>query len=184
MSTLTLSLMADEPKERKAYAYGDEECSARIANYDAENGYDQEPGQLTWLNSARITTDPTEDAVHCIISVGDPRGGFCFTVRRLLDGGLIIHMPHPGEGLPHMALKELSPGTFEVGHYDPSAPLHYGGRADFSDPEPETPDDAVPDLLGACELISHWECECIDGEPQPHCAICVARAAITKARKE
>lgn len=107
------------------YVYDGEECSVRISNGAAENGYEQDPGPLTWLNSARITADPEEDAVHCVVSVGDPRGGFCFTVRRMSDGRLAISYPYPGEGMAHMKTEQADyPGTlFVVG--------------DFSDPEPE-----------------------------------------------
>ena len=134
---LTLQLLADEVRkvdneETIGMSY-DGIASVRIANEAAENGYEQEPGPLTWLNSARITTDPGDDAVYCTISVGDPRGGFSFAVRRLTDGRLVIHTPYPGEGLPHMATKLVHPGTLVVGHYDPSKPDNYGGDTDFSD---------------------------------------------------
>lgn len=102
----------------------DESATVRISNDDAENGYPQEPGPLTWLNSASITADPDEDAVHCVVSVGDPRGGFCFTVRRLTDGRLVIHTPYPGESMPHQETKHSHDGTLEV-------------IGDFSDPDPE-----------------------------------------------
>lgn len=93
---------------------GAKSAPARIANDAAENGYDQAPGPLTWLNSARVTADPGEDAVHCVVSVGDPRGGFCFTVRRLSDGRIVLHTPHPGQGMPHMRIREIEPGTYEI----------------------------------------------------------------------
>ena len=113
-----------------------EDASVRISNPDAENGYVQEPGPLTWLNSARITTSPEEDAVHCVVSVGDPRGGFCFTVRRLSDGRIVIHTPHPGEGMAHVDTRELHPGTLEL------VTSHRGGTAaDFSDEEPDEDDE-------------------------------------------
>ena len=94
------------------YIY-DGEVTVRISNPIAENG---EPcrGPLSWLNSARITADMDEDAVYCLVSVGDPRGAFCFTVRRLDDGTLIIHTPYPGEGMPHMKTTDLHPGTLQV----------------------------------------------------------------------
>lgn len=87
-----------------------------------------EVGPFAWCNSAAITLDPEDNAVHCSISVGDPRGAFTFTVRQIptsyngdgtisnpdLAGKLIIHTPYPGEGLPHMETIELRPGTLEV----------------------------------------------------------------------
>ena len=105
-----------------------DEVTVRISNPQAENGYPQDPGPLTWLNSARITASPDDDAVYCIVSVGDPRGGFCFTVRRLSDGRLIVHVPHPGESLPHAATTQMHEGTLLV-------------EGDYSDPEPESDDD-------------------------------------------
>jgi len=108
----------------------------RIANPNKESGYvsaDDTP--VSWLNSARISVDDEDDAVRCIVSVGDPRGGFCFTVRRLSDGRLVILTPHPGESLPHMATRALSPGTYEVGYYDPDAEDNYGGPVIFGDDE-------------------------------------------------
>lgn len=122
MAYITLEIQGDEGESYDSACEGD--ATARISNDAAENGYEQEPGPLTWLNSARITTDPEDDAVHCVVSVGDPRGGFCFTVRRTPKGVLLIHMPTPGERLPHMDTEEHHPGTLIV-------------KGDFSDPELE-----------------------------------------------
>lgn len=97
------------------YEPGDgEERSIRFSNADAENGYDQCAGPLSWVNSARITLDPDEDAVHCVVSVADPRGGFCFTIRRRTDGQLLIHTPYPGESLPHCTTTLHHEGTLLV----------------------------------------------------------------------
>ena len=137
MTMLTAEIQCDEitKSERdEAAGYAEAECTVRISNDAAENGYDQEPGPLTWLNSARITTDPNDDAVHCLVSVGDPRGAFCFTVRRLQDGRLMIHMPYPGESMPHEATKQIHDGTLEVVH-------HNGEPISFADPEPEEDED-------------------------------------------
>jgi len=112
----------------------DGECSVRISNVAAENGCEQDPGPLTWLNSARITADPAEDAVHCVVSVADPRGGFCFTVRRLRDGGIVIHTPYPGEGMAHVETKQNHPGTLFLVD-DQGKPI------DYTDEVPETDDD-------------------------------------------
>lgn len=108
----------------------DNDMVVRIINLDGINGSRQEPGPLTWLNSARLIVDQDEDAVHCLISVDDPRGAFRFTVRRHFEtGALIISTPYPGDGGGHMAVKQLQPGMLEVGHYDPSKPDNYGGGA-------------------------------------------------------
>lgn len=76
---------------------------------------------LSWVNSAGIHADPDEDSITVSISVGDPRGAFTFTVRRIPDdapnspGRLVLHTPYPGEPLPHAALTEHHPGTFLIG---------------------------------------------------------------------
>ena len=140
----SVQMQADEVTDSgrgEACGYADGEATVRIANEAKESGYEIEPGPLDWLNSARITTDPGDDAVHCVVSVGDPRGGFGFTVRRLSDGRLVIHTPYPGEGLPHMATRQINPGTLEVGHYDPDKPENYGGPTDFTSETPETDED-------------------------------------------
>lgn len=84
--------------------------------------HDPEPIALTWVNSAGIHLNEGDDSVTVTISVGDLRGAFAFTVRRIpadadseLAGRLIMHMPYPGEGSPHMATKELHPGTLLIG---------------------------------------------------------------------
>lgn len=79
-----------------------------------------EPIPLSWANSAHITFDDADDAIHVSVSVGDPRGRFVFTVRRWRndegEDALLIHTPYPGEGMPHMPLTEIRPGTYQVGH--------------------------------------------------------------------
>ncbi|WP_106586004.1 hypothetical protein [Murinocardiopsis flavida] len=84
--------------------------------------HDPAPIPFAWCNSAAITTEESDDAVTVALSVGDPRGAFCFTVTRIPDdaesdlaGCLLLHTPHPGEPAPHAALTELHPGTYVVG---------------------------------------------------------------------
>ena len=125
MAILTVQMQCDDASEcvgdqatgwdhqATGLAY-DGEATVRIGNEAAENGHDQDPGPLDWLNSARITTDPDDDAVRCLVSVGDPRGAFEFTVRRLPDGRIVIHVPYPGEPLPHFGTAQLHPGTLQV----------------------------------------------------------------------
>lgn len=140
MAILTTQMQADEclaceDNEPTGISY-EGEATVRIANDAAENGYDQDPGPLTWLNSARITTDPADDAVHCLVSVGDPRGAFCMTVRRCPDGRIVLHLPYPAEGMAHLPTQQLHEGTLViVGHGDNAKPV------DFSDPEPEEEED-------------------------------------------
>jgi len=106
--------MDDEYNETETL-YAENGASVRISNPDAENGLIEDlTPPLSWLNSARITADPDDDAVYLNVSVGDPRGGFSFAVRRLSDGRIVIHTPHPDESLAHMKTKESHPGTLEV----------------------------------------------------------------------
>lgn len=115
MTMLAVEVDADEgdfdSRDRVFKGYvEDEDTTARIGD---EEGM-VHAGIARWLNSARVTVSPENDEVTCVVSVGDPRGGFVFTVRRNSDGEILLHTPHPGEGLPHMRLKELHPGTYIV----------------------------------------------------------------------
>jgi len=67
------------------------------------------------VNSAAITFQPDDESVTVSISVGDPRGAFTMTVRRLTDGSLVLHVPHAGDSTPHMPLVEDHPGTYRIG---------------------------------------------------------------------
>lgn len=97
---------------------------------------------LTFFNSAAIDMDAEEDSVTVSISVGDPRGAFAFTIRRLPahafeaykddaskcavcyedlsdkrhrgTGRLIMHVPYEGMGWAHRPLKRVSDGTYEI----------------------------------------------------------------------
>lgn len=113
----TLYTYADDTDApERAYVMGDE-VRVQIETPAAEGYYDEEAERepLAWCNSAAMDWNAAEDSVTVSISVGDPRGAFAFTVRRLADGSLIMHTPYPGEGMPHMPLRELHPGTYEIG---------------------------------------------------------------------
>ena len=69
---------------------------------------------LGWMNSASIVTDADDDAVRFFVSVGDPRGAFQFTVRRMPDGELLIQTPTTGDSFLHRPLRELFPGTLQI----------------------------------------------------------------------
>lgn len=76
---------------------------------------------LAWANGATIHTNPDEDSITVTISVGDPRGAFAFSVRRVPDdaptnaGRLVMHTPYPGEPMPHVGLTTDHAGTYWVG---------------------------------------------------------------------
>lgn len=86
---------------------------------DCDNREWTPEGPATWCNGAGVRI--RDDEVQTWISLGDPRGAFTFSVRQLQDGRLIMHTPYPGETMPHMGLREIHPGTYEVGAYDPDA---------------------------------------------------------------
>lgn len=140
MTTITAQIDCDETDNAHGVSY-EGDATARLCNDAAENGCEQNPGPLAWLNSARVTTDPSHDAVHCVVSVGDPRGGFGFTVRRLSDGRIVIHTPYPGQGMPHMELAPLHPGTMVVVHHGTDKPVIF--RDELPDGDHELPSGAV-----------------------------------------
>lgn len=76
---------------------------------------------LSWANSAGIHTDPDVDSITLTVSVGDPRGAFAFTLRRVPDetdtsgGRLMLHVPSPEDVTPHAGLTLVHPGTYRVG---------------------------------------------------------------------
>lgn len=139
MTILSCNLQCDEtyPSDESGEACGvsyDAEATVRITNDEGENGEPQEPGPLTWLNSARITTDPAEDAIHCLVSIGDPRGAFCFTVKRCPDGRIVLHLPDPGDTMPHEQTERIHPGTLQVIGSD-------GWPVSYADPKEEEDED-------------------------------------------
>jgi len=84
------------------------------------------PIGLDWLfNSAHIHMNENGSEMRVGISVGDPRGAFVWTVRRWNGDGLLIHGPHPSEGLPHMATKQVRPGTLQTCEYEPQKHSRY-----------------------------------------------------------
>jgi hypothetical protein len=89
----------------------------------ADGPHDAERVPLSWCNSVAVSADEAEDSVTVSISVGDPRGAFTFTIRRVPDdvdgdlaGQLILQVPHGGMASPHMPLTELHDGTYVVGN--------------------------------------------------------------------
>lgn len=100
-----------EEGELQGYVY-DEEASVRIVGNE-EGGADR-VGLDAWFNSARISVDPDREEVTCVVSIGDPRGGFVFQVRRNSKGQILIHTPYPGESMPHMRTKQDHEGTLIV----------------------------------------------------------------------
>ncbi|UJW32618.1 hypothetical protein L3Q67_02170 [Saccharothrix sp. AJ9571] len=93
-----------------------------------EAPHDPERVPVSWCNSAAVHTDEAEDSVTVSISVGDVRGAFTLTIRRVPDdadnhlaGHLIMHTPYATQPSPHMELTPLHDGTYVVGSYSPNA---------------------------------------------------------------
>lgn len=87
---------------------------------DSDHTPEPETGPSSWCNSAFFEFDSEEDSVTVGISVGDPRGAFTFTIRRLPaeaeDGGrLVMHLPYPGGSWLHEPLTLLHEGTYLIG---------------------------------------------------------------------
>ncbi|TQN32658.1 hypothetical protein FHX37_2635 [Haloactinospora alba] len=90
---------------------------------DFANGtHDPQRIALSWCNGAGITTDTEQDSVTVTLSVGDPRGAFALTIRRVpadadseLAGRLVMHVPYTGEPMSHMETTALHPGTYLLG---------------------------------------------------------------------
>lgn len=103
--------------ERNEVYVGEEIERVQLEFDDTSNGVQteaQEAAALGWVNSAAISLNRGHDAMTVAISVGDPRGAFAFTVRRLQDGRLMMYVPYAGEPMPHMTLTEIQPGTYEI----------------------------------------------------------------------
>ena len=79
-----------------------------------EEGYQHEARPLAWCNSAGIHLDTADDSVTVAISTGDPRGAFTMTIRRNLDGQIVMHVPHPSDGSLHEPLTPHHDGTYLV----------------------------------------------------------------------
>jgi hypothetical protein len=108
---------ADEPSgEVRIPCEPGSEITLRLESPDAENGAMECRGAaLDWLNSARLVASPKEDAIHCYVSIDDPRGALGFTVRRLQDGRIVIHCPYPEDTMPHVNVARLNEwGTLVV----------------------------------------------------------------------
>lgn len=91
--------------------------TVRVEFDAACNGYQSEADErapLGWVNHAAISLDRREDSVTLSISVGDPRGAFVFTVRRLPSGELLMYIPTPEDSAPHRELRPVRHGVYEI----------------------------------------------------------------------
>ncbi len=115
---------------------GEQDCPAYApagpVDADSSGSHDPTRVALSWCNNAAIRTDEDDDAITLSLSVGDPRGAFTVTIRRVPDdadsplaGRLLLHMPYPGEPMPHDVLHPLlHPGAFVIGQPAPVTRAH------------------------------------------------------------
>lgn len=96
---------------------GGEVDQVRIGHPDIENGHEvDEKEHFSWLNWADVVKSEKYDELHLRASLGDPRGCFVITIRRMSNGELIMHVPHEDESAAHMKLTKLHEGTYKIGH--------------------------------------------------------------------
>lgn len=69
--------------------------SADPADYYESTFAEPVTGPATWCNSAAISVSEEEDSVSVLISVGDPRGAFAMTVRKINRSGYCRHCGQP-----------------------------------------------------------------------------------------
>lgn len=113
----------DLPDVDEPGAVAGSECLDReLADDGSYPPHEAEGSPLSWVNHAAITLSEEEDSVTVSISVGDPRGAFAFTIRRMPDreeavypGRLLMHLPYPGEPMPHEDLEHIQHGTYLIG---------------------------------------------------------------------
>lgn len=120
--------------ELTAHLDGDrhcEHCGETIAEYGewlhddtgeaacADGETNATPGDSLPGNWAGITTNTADESVQVQISVGDPRGCLTMTVRRVRDEDgnerLLLHVPNPDDSTPHVTMREIAPGTYQIG---------------------------------------------------------------------
>jgi hypothetical protein len=67
-----------------------------------------------FANSAFISVGEADDTVTVGISVGDPRGAFTMTIRRI-DGQLYLYVPAAGDPGSHVELSRIREGAYRIG---------------------------------------------------------------------
>lgn len=108
-----------EEREEEVHTFNTEEdCIEGF--YREHHAFKAPAGPIFWANSAFLEFDEEKDSVTVGISIGDPRGAFVFTIRRLpaeadMAGRLIMHLPYPGSGWLHDTLSPLHEGTYLIG---------------------------------------------------------------------
>lgn len=123
--TATVDGFETESGESTCAAFEPAEDTHQNTDSDTSGGpHDPERIPLSWCNSAAVRTDESDDSVTVSVSVGDPRGAFTLTIRRIPDdvdsdlaGQLIMHVPYADQPSPHMDLSPLHHGTYVVGAY-------------------------------------------------------------------
>lgn len=100
----------NEADPTETLADGDTECLG------ADDGKHQPViVPFTWAKNITVDFDEEDDRIDLAIATSDPRGGWVFRLRRGPDGKVIMHLPHATMDGPHEPIRELHPGTFEIG---------------------------------------------------------------------
>lgn len=89
---------------------------------DSHGSHDPAPVPLSWIRSAAVSVDATQDAMSVRVAVGNPHGVFELMVRRVpvdapgvLAGRLLLHVPSPDPSGSHSELASVHPGTYVIG---------------------------------------------------------------------
>lgn len=71
---------------------------------------------LTWAKNIAIDFDEENDRIDLAIATGEPRGGWIMRLERNHTTGKVqMYLPHATMDGPHEPIREIHPGTFEIG---------------------------------------------------------------------
>ena len=70
---------------------GDPEADFACSSRDEDEPHEPDNGPGSWCNSASVSVDESSNEVTVTISVGDPRGAFAMTVRKVDRSGYCRH---------------------------------------------------------------------------------------------
>lgn len=71
---------------------------------------------LTWAKNISVDFDEDDDRIDLAIATGDPRGAWQMRLwRDHTTGKVMMSLPHANMSEPHEPIREIHPGTFEIG---------------------------------------------------------------------
>lgn len=102
----------NEADPRETLADGDTECSSA----DESDPHKPEIVPLTWAKNIMIDIDEENDRIDLAIATGEPRGGWQMRLwRNPKTGKVMMSLPYADMDAPHEPIREIHPGTFEIG---------------------------------------------------------------------